>query len=306
MLAYIGQRLLSALPALFGVSLIVFAMLRLLPGDPARTIAGPYATADEIERIRAQLELDQPIAAQYARFLGRLVRLDLGTSARSSQPVFDEVLARLPNTMRLAVASIVIATVIGAIAGVLAATNHNRFPDYALSALMLFGVSMPAYWLGLMLIVVFAINLQWLPAAGSQDPGAWILPTVTLASYSVALITRMTRSTMLEVLHADYVRTARAKGLAQPAVVYGHALRNALLPVVTVVGLQFGTLLGGAVLTETVFGWPGVGQLLIDSLSARDYPLVQGAVLIFSALFILVNLAVDVCYAYIDPRVRYR
>ena len=170
---------------------------------------------------------------------------------------------------------------------------------------MLFGISMPVYWLGLMLIVVFAIKLQWLPAAGSQDPGAWILPTITLAAFSVAIIARMTRSTMLEVLRADYVRTARAKGLVDRSVVYGHALRNALLPVVTVVGHQFGTLLGGAVLTETVFGWPGMGQLLVDALFARDYPVVQGMVLTFSTLFILVNLAVDVLYGVIDPRIHY-
>jgi ABC-type dipeptide/oligopeptide/nickel transport system permease component len=170
---------------------------------------------------------------------------------------------------------------------------------------MLFGISMPVYWFGLMLIVVFTIKLPWLPAAGSQDPGAWILPTITLAAFSVALIARMTRSTMLEVLRSDYVRTAHAKGLVDQAVVYGHALRNALLPVVTVVGHQFGTLLGGAVLTETVFGWPGMGQLLVDALFARDYPVVQGIVLTFSTLFILVNLAVDVLYGYIDPRIHY-
>ena len=305
MLRYIARRLVTTIPTLLGVSLVVFMLVRLLPGDPARTIAGLLATEADVERIRVQLGLDRPAPVQYALFLTRLVRLDLGTSARTSQPVVDEVLARLPNTVRLAAASIALATVVGVAAGVLAATQHNRRLDYAISALMLFGVSMPVYWLGLMLIVVFAINLQWLPAAGSQEPGAWIMPTLTLAAFSVALIARMTRSTMLEVLHADYVRTARAKGLDRAAVVYGHALRNALLPVVTVVGLQFGTLLGGAVITETVFGWPGLGQLLVESIFSRDYPIVQGIVLTFSTLFILVNLAVDVLYAYIDPRIHY-
>jgi len=215
------------------------------------------------------------------------------------------VLARLPWTIELAATSIAVAAVLGIGGGLVAALYHNRRLDVVMSALMLFGISMPVYWFGLMLIVVFAIKLQWLPAAGSQDPGAWVLPTLTLAAFSVALVARMTRSTMLEVLRADYVRTARAKGLFERAVVYGHAMRNGMLPIVTVVGHQFGTLLGGAVLTETVFGWPGMGQLLVDALFARDYPVVQGIVLTFSALFILVNLAVDLLYSAIDPRIQY-
>jgi peptide/nickel transport system permease protein/oligopeptide transport system permease protein len=205
----------------------------------------------------------------------------------------------------LAITSIAVAAVLGIGGGMIAALYHNKRMDLVMSALMLFGISMPVYWFGLMLIVVFAIKLQWLPAAGSQDPWAWVLPTLTLAAFSVALIARMTRSTMLEVLRADYVRTARAKGLFERGVVYGHALRNAMLPIVTVIGHQFGTLLGGAVLTETVFGWPGMGQLLVDALFARDYPVVQGVVLTFSALFILVNLGVDLLYGVIDPRIQY-
>ncbi len=305
MLRYIARRLVSTIPTLLGVSIVVFLLVRLLPGDPARVIAGLLATDADVERIRRLLGLDQPALVQYWIFLSRLLQLDLGTSARTSQPVIDEVLARLPNTVQLATASIALATLVGMIAGVLAATSHNKLPDYVISALMLFGASMPVYWLGLMLMVIFAIRLQWLPAAGSSEPGAWVMPTVTLAAFSVALIARMTRSTMLEVLHADYVRTARAKGLSQAVVIYGHALRNALLPVVTVVGLQFGTLLGGAVLTETVFGWPGLGQLLVESIFSRDYPIVQGIVLTFSTLFILVNLTIDILYAYIDPRIHY-
>jgi ABC-type dipeptide/oligopeptide/nickel transport system permease component len=304
-LPYIARRLVSAIPTLLGVSLVVFLMVRLLPGDPARVIAGLLASEADVERIRHELGLDQPAPLQYLEFLGRLAHLDLGTSARTRQPVIGEVMVRLPSTAELATLSITFATAVGIVAGVLAATHHNRRLDHAISALVLFGVSMPVYWLGLMLIVVFAINLQLLPAAGSQQPGAWIMPSLTLAAFSVGLIARMTRSTMLEVLSADYVRTARAKGLSETPLVYGHALRNALLPVVTVIGLQFGTLLGGAILTETVFGWPGLGQLLVDALFARDYPVVQGIVLTFSALFILVNLAVDVLYAYLDPRIRY-
>jgi peptide/nickel transport system permease protein/oligopeptide transport system permease protein len=305
LLPYIVRRLLAAVPTLLGVSLVVFMMVRLLPGDPARVVAGMLASEADVDQIRHQLGLDQPAPVQYASFLVHLLRFDFGTSARTGQPVTSELLARLPNTAELASTSIAVAALVGMSAGLLAALHHNRRLDYLISALMLFGISMPVYWFGLMLIVVFAIRLHWLPAAGSQDPLAWVLPTITLAAFSVALIARMTRSTMLEVLHTDYVRTARAKGLFERAVVGGHALRNGLLPVVTVVGHQFGTLLGGAVLTETVFGWPGMGQLLVDALFARDYPVVQGIVLTFSALFILVNLVVDVLYGVIDPRIHY-
>jgi ABC-type dipeptide/oligopeptide/nickel transport system permease component len=304
-LHYVARRLVAAVPTLLGVSVVVFMMVRLLPGDPARIVAGLLATESEVEHIRHQLGLDQPAPAQYATFLTRLLHFDLGTSVRSGQPVTSEVLARLPWTIELAVTSIAVAAALGIGGGMLAALYHNQKLDSLVSAVMLFGISMPVYWFGLMLIAIFAIKLQWLPAAGSQDPGAWILPTLTLAAFSVALIARMTRSAMLDVLRADYVRTARAKGLVERAVVYGHALRNALLPIVTVVGHQFGTLLGGAVLTETVFGWPGMGQLLVDALFARDYPVVQGVVLTFSALFILVNLAVDLLYGVIDPRIHY-
>jgi len=306
MFTYIIHRLAAAVPTLLGVAVIVFLMLRLLPGDPARVTAGVLASAEDVERIRHQLGLDQPLVVQFALFLGGLLRLDLGLSARTSQPVIQEVLARLPYTIELAVMATAIATAIGIAAGVVAATHHNSKVDYLVSAASLCGVSMPVYWLGLMLIVVFAINLRWFPAAGADQPASFVLPSLTLASFTVALIARMTRSSMLEVLRQDYVQTARAKGLHERAVRYAHALRNALLPVITIVGLQFGTLLGGAVLTETVFGWPGIGQLLVESIFARDYPLVQGIVLTFSGLFILVNLAVDVLYAYVDPRIHYR
>ncbi len=302
---YILQRLIAAVPTLIGVGTVVFLMLHMLPGDPARVIAGLMASEAEVARIRHQLGLDQPLLVQYITFMVRLAHLNLGISARTSQPVMDEVMARLPYTMELAVAATAIAVVTGVIAGVVAATHHNTRVDYLVSAASLFGVSMPVYWLGLMLIVVFSINLRWFPAAGAGQADSFVLPSLTLASFIVGLITRMTRSSMLEVLRQDYVQTARSKGLAEQVVLYTHALRNALLPVVTIVGLQFGTLLGGAVLTETVFGWPGIGQLLVDSIFARDYPMVQGIVLTFSVLFILVNLAVDMLYAYIDPRIHY-
>lgn len=305
MFQYIVRRLLAAIPTLFGVACIVFLMVRLLPGDPARTIAGPLASEADVAMIRESLGLTKPIEVQFVTFMGNLLHLDLGLSARTSQPVLSEVMSRLPYTFQLALVAIILATIIGVAAGILAATHHNSLTDYLTSAFSLFGVSMPVYWLGLMLIVIFAINLHMFPAAGADQPISFVLPGMTLALYATGLITRMTRSSMLEVLKQDYIQTARAKGLAERVVIYGHGLRNALLPVITIVGLQFGTLLGGAVLTESVFGWPGIGRLLVESIFARDYPLVQGIVLTFSTLFIFVNLLVDVLYAYVDPRIHY-
>lgn len=302
---YFIQRLIAAIVTLIGISLIVFILIRLLPGDPARVIAGLLATEEDVQEIRIWMGLDKPLPTQYAMFFSRLVRGDLGISARTKEPVLREIGARLLATIKLAVISMLIAGIIGVVGGVLAAYHRNSIFDLLVSVSMLFGVSMPVYWLGLMLIVVFAVKLHWLPAAGSEKWSSYILPSFTLASFSMALVARMTRSSMLEVLGQDYVRTARAKGLREAVVLARHALRNALIPVVTVIGLQFGALLGGAVLTETVFGWPGMGQLLVDSIFARDYPMVQGIVLVFSFMLITVNLIVDILYAYIDPRIRY-
>jgi peptide/nickel transport system permease protein len=302
---YLAQRLAAAVVTLLGVSFIVFLMVRLLPGDPARVIAGVLASEEEVVRIRSQLELDRPLPVQYGAFLVRLARGNLGVSARTSEPVMREVLGRLPLTVELALVSSAFATMFGIAAGVVAAAFPYSVVDYLLSVVTLSGVSMPVYWLGLVLIIVFAIDLNWLPAAGAEQPASIVLPALTLGAFSVALIARMTRSSVLEVLGQDYVRTARAKGLAERAVLWRHALGNALIPILTAVGLQFGALLGGAVLTESVFGWPGLGLLLVDSIFARDYPVVQGIVLTFSALFILTNLLVDLLYAYVDPRIQY-
>jgi peptide/nickel transport system permease protein len=302
---YVIQRLVASGLTLLGVSCIVFVMVRLLPGDPARVIAGLLASEEEVTAIRRQLGLDRALHVQYGRFLERALRGDLGRSARTSEPVIRELMARLPATLKLALISTLLATCLGVVSGVVAATRLYSGFDYLVSLATLFGVSMPVYWLGLMLIIVFAVQLNWLPAAGADEPGSFVLPSLTLASFSVALVARMTRSTMLEVLGQDFVRTARAKGLREYAVVYHHALRNALIPIITAVGLQFGALLGGAVLTETVFGWPGMGQLLVESIFARDYPMVQGIVLMFSALFILTNFLVDLSYVLIDPRIHY-
>lgn len=301
----LAERFMASAVALLGVSVIVFLMVRLLPGDPARVIAGLLASEDDVQRIRLELGLDRPLHVQYGIFLTRLARGDLGKSARTSQPVATELRPRLEATLELAAVSAGLAAFFGIAAGVLAASRPYTAFDYLLSMATLFGISMPVYWLGLMLIIVFAVHLNWLPAAGAEGAASLVLPSLTLAAFSVALIARMTRASMLEVLGQDYVRTARAKGVSEALVVGRHALRNALIPIVTVVGLQFGTLLGGAVLTESVFGWPGMGLLLVDSIFSRDYAMVQGIVLVFSSLFILTNLVVDVLYAVIDPRIHY-
>jgi len=305
-LTYVVRRLLVAIPTVFGVATVVFFLQKLLPGDPAIIIAGPQATPEAIANIRRQLGLDQPLWHQYLSFLGGLVHGDLGISSRTGAPVIQEIATRAPYTAELAIASLALAILVGVAAGVIAATRRAGPTDLGISGSAVFGVSMPVYWLGLMLIIVFAVRLRVLPAAGTDE--GWlslVLPTVTLALFSMGLITRQTRSAMLEVLGQDFVRTARAKGAGRRSVLIRHALRNALLPIVTTIGLQFGILLGGAVITESVFAWPGMGRLLLDSISARDYPVVQGVVLLLSVAFITINILTDLVYAYVDPRIRY-
>jgi len=305
MLQYVIKRLLSTIPVLLGISLLLFFMLRMLPGDPAQVLAGQMASPEDVKIIRHQLGLDRPIFVQYGIFLSRLVRFDLGRSARTQNPVIKEIWARLPNTVLLAMAAITLACLFGIPAGIISAVRPYTWIDYLFTSMALFGISMPVFWLGLMLVVVFSMILHWLPAGGT---GSWkhiILPSFTLAAFVVAFITRMTRASMIEALSQDYTTTARSKGLREEVVIVKHALRNALIPIVTVVGLQFGLLLGGAVLTETVFAWPGLGRLIVDSILARDYPVIQGTILIFGLVYILVNLGVDLMYAYIDPRIRY-
>ncbi|MDR7485571.1 MAG: ABC transporter permease [Armatimonadota bacterium] len=302
---YLLRRLALAVPTLVGVTIIVFALIRLIPGDPARLILGLQASEDEVQRLRVELGLDRPLYVQYARFFGRLVRGDLGRSAVTREPVLGEIAHRLPATVQLAVASITVAALAGMTAGVISATRQYSALDYLVMTVALFGVSLPVFWLGLMLMLLFSVYLKWLPAGGYGTIAHLVLPTVALAAFSVAIIARMTRSSLLEALNQDYVRTAHAKGLRQRVVIVRHALKNALIPVITVIGLQFGALLGGAILTETVFAWPGMGRLLVGAITARDYAVVQGVVLVFAALFTLVNLAVDLLYAYVDPRIHY-
>lgn len=305
MLSYIARRLAVSIVTLLGVSLIAFSLVQLLPGDPARTIAGLLASPEEVERVRVRMGLDQPLPVQYGQFIGNVVQGDLGISARTRRPVSTELAVRLPKTIELAAVGTIIGSVIGIVAGVVAARYRNRFTDHAISMGSLFGISMPVYWLGLLLILVFAVNLGWLPAAGADRRTSIILPGITIGLFTIALVARMTRASMLEVLEQDYVRTATAKGAPNTSVVYRHALRNAFIPVLTVIGIQFGSLLGGAVLTEYVFAWPGIGRLLVDSIFARDFPMVQGIILVFALMFIIVNLVVDILYSYINPKIQY-
>jgi peptide/nickel transport system permease protein len=303
---YIARRLLLTIPVVIGVSIVVFAIIRMIPGDPARAIAGVNATPEFIQQVRIQYALDQPLYVQYGRFMADLLRGDLGRSIFSGRAVTTEIGERFPRTLLLASVSLVIATVIGVSAGIVSATRRNSVFDNASMVIALAGVAAPVFWMALMLQLLFAVHLRWLPATGIGTIRHIILPSVTLGTASAALMARITRSSMLDVLRQDFITTARSKGLGERVVVYKHALKNALIPVVTVLGLQFGILLGGAVLTETVFAWPGVGRLLVDAILRRDYPIVQGTVMLLAFLFVIINLVVDVVYAYLDPRVHYQ
>lgn len=302
---YIIRRFLIMIPVLFGISIIIFAMVRVIPGDPGYILAGPHATKEQVEQIREQLGLNKHPVLQYLLFLKNILRGDLGTSTRTGLPVSKEIMARFPNTLLLAFSSILIATLFGVFIGVISGVKQNSKFDYLSMLFALFGLSMPVFWLGLMLMLLFSIKLGWFPAVGAEGLKHLVLPSLTLGANSMAIIARMTRSSMLEVIRLDYIRTARAKGLAEKVVITRHALKNALIPVVTVIGLQTGTLLGGAVLTEIVFAWPGIGRLLVEAILSRDYPVVQGVVLLVATTFILINLIVDIIYSYLDPRIRY-
>ncbi len=306
MWTYIAKRLLLAIPVILGVAFVVFAMVRIVPGDPAQIIAGETATKEFVEAIRKDLGLDRPLLAQFATYMGSLLRGDFGRSIRSRAPVTLELKARIPNTITLTLAGLFVAVAVGVSAGIVSAIRPYSILDTGVMLVALAGLSMPVFWSGLMMIVVFAVWLGWLPAVGTGTPVHLILPAVTLGMATAAIIARMTRSSMLEVLRSDYIRTARAKGLAEPSVVNRHAFRNALIPVITVVGLQMGTLLSGAVLTESVFAWPGIGRLLVEGILTRDYPIVQASVLVVALAFVFVNLVVDLLYAVVDPRIHYQ
>lgn len=306
MIRYLVNRLALSAVVVFGVSVLVFLMLHLVPGDPAVVMLSEQANASDVQHLRYELGLDRPLWAQYGLYLERVLHGDLGRSIRLRRPVSELIAGRLPNTLELAVASLSLATVVGVAVGAVSAVRRGRLADHLAMAGALLGVSLPSFWLGLMLILLFGLRLSALPIAGNQDGFAsLVLPALTLATVPMATIARLTRSGLLDVLGEDYIRTARAKGLNELAVIVSHALRNSMIPVITVVGVQFGVLLGGAIIVETVFAWPGVGRLLIDAVSARDFPLVQGIMLFISISFVLVNLCADLVYAYVDPRIRY-
>jgi peptide/nickel transport system permease protein len=330
---YIIKRLLQIIPVILGVTLIAFALIHLAPGDPVRTMLGQHATQQEIDEIRAKYGLDQPLYVQYFIWLGDVLKGDLGRSILSHEQVTTEIASRFPNTIELAIAAMIFAILIGVVAGIISATKQYSVADYSVMGIALFGISMPVFWLGIMLMMIFGVFLGWLPIGGRIDlllpfqritgfmvfdsvitlNGAalisvlqhLLLPAIALGTIPMAIIARTTRSSMLEVLRQDFIRTERAKGLSERKVIYKHAIRNAMVPVVTVIGLNFGLLLSGAILTETVFSWPGVGRLVVDAVYARDYPLVIGCILVFALVFVIVNLITDILYTYIDPRIHY-
>ncbi|MBR5560851.1 MAG: ABC transporter permease [Clostridia bacterium] len=304
MLKFIGKRVLMLIPVLIGVSLIVFTLMQLSPGDPAMIILGAQAAPEDIANLREEMGLNDPLVMQFLRFLLGMFKLDFGTSYKDGMPVLTKLLEALPYTAQLTFSAVALALIVGIPAGIISATKQYSIFDRIATVAALIGFSTPNFWLSIMLILVFSVNLQWLPVSGTGTILHLVLPSIALGLQSAAVFTRMTRSSMLEVLNMDYIRTARAKGLSERVVILKHALKNALIPVITVVGLQIGLLFGGAILTETVFAWPGVGRLMIDSIRAKDTPVVQGGVIFTASIFVCINLLVDILYAYVDPRVK--
>lgn len=331
---YIVKRLFDLLPVILGITLLVFLFLQLIPGNPAIVLLGSRATPEQVEQLQTQLGLNQPLPVQYLSFLRKLIHFDLGRSIITGIPITQEIATRWTATFELSVAAMIVAMLFGIPAGLIAAVKKNGWVDNLIMSASLLGVSMPVYWLGLLLIYLFAVDLHWLPPSGrisitttlqpltgfyvldsilqlnlgalSDVLAHLILPALTVGTIPLAIIARITRSAMLEVLSQDYIRTARAKGVLERWVVMKHALKNALLPVVTIIGLQFGTLLGGAILTETIFSWPGIGSWIYEGILARDYPVVQGGVVFVAIVFVLINLLVDISYALLDPRIQYK
>lgn len=305
MTQYILRRLLALIPILIGVSIIIFLVMRLVPGDPARQSLGPEATGEQVAVLRKAWRLDEPLPIQYIAWLQRAVEGDLGRSTVSRVPVTEEIFTRLPATLNLTLASMAVAIIFGLVFGIISAIRHNTLIDRGTMLLALIGICTPSFWLGLILLLIFSVRLGWFPSTGAGGISHLVLPSVTLGVGAAAVIARVTRSSMIEVFSEDFIRTARAKGLAERMVVVRHALKNALIPIITILGLEFGGLLAGAVITETVFSYPGIGQLLIKSINNRDFPIVQGALLLFAVQFVLVNLIVDLLYARVDPRISY-
>jgi peptide/nickel transport system permease protein/oligopeptide transport system permease protein len=304
MLSLLARRLLLSLPTLAGVLVVVFLLLYVAPGDPVQAMVGERADPATIARLRAELRLDDPLPAQFLHYASGVLQGDLGRSYVTNRPIILDIAERFPRTVLLATAAMLLATISGITIGVLAAVRPNGWFDRLALASTYLGISFPVYWIGLLLIVLFAVTLRWLPASGYGSIAFLILPALALGSRSIAYLARVTRSSMLEVMGADFVRTARAKGLTESGVILRHALRNALIPVITVIGLDFGAYLTGSILTETIFSWPGIGRYVVMAISRRDLPAVQGAVLFLSVVFVLVNLVTDLAYQKADPRVR--
>ncbi len=331
---YIIKRILLLVPVLVGVSILSFLLIHIAPGDPARTMAGEHASPQTIHAIREKYGLDKPLPAQYWIWFERVLHGDMGRSIVSNEYVTKEILDRFPGTVELSLFAMLIAVAVGSLAGIISASKQYSFLDYSTMGVALFGVSMPVFWLGIMLMMIFGVFLRWLPISGrinilipfQRVTGFYLLdslikgnfpafisslrylllPSVALSTIPTATIARVTRSSMLEVLRQDYIRTERAKGLSERSVIYKHAVKNAMLPVITVIGLNFGLLLAGAILTETVFSWPGMGRYVVNAVRMRDYPVVQGCVMFFASLFVIVNLITDMLYVFIDPRIKYK
>lgn len=305
MLRYVSKRLVMMIPVLLGVTLLIFTMLHFSPGDPAVQILGDGATPEGIAELRLELGLDDPFFVQYFRYLGNLVlHRDWGTSYSMNRNVLDVILERFPYTLALASLSIALATLIGVLCGIVAAVKQYSVFDHVATVVSLMGAAMPNFWQGMMMILLFSVVLGWLPPSGIDTALCWIMPTLTIGTSTSASIMRMTRSSMLEVIRQDYIRTARAKGQKESVVIFHHALKNALIPVLTTIGLSFGRMMGGAVLTEAIFGVPGLGSLIVNAIKSRDYPMVQGGVLFIAIIFGFVNLGVDLLYAFCDPRIK--
>lgn len=305
MLKYALKRMLMLVPVLIGVALIIFSLLYITPGDPARLILGEQVSEEAIKEFRDKQGLNDPFGVQFVSYIYKAVRYgDIGHSYVTKKPVIQEVIAAFPATFKLALLAVLVAAAIGIPLGIVSAVKQYSFIDSVAMLFAMIGISMPSFWLGLLLILFFSVELGWFPSSGFDTPAAMVLPAIALGLQSMALITRMTRSSMLEVIRQDYIRTARSKGQLEKIIIWRHALGNALIPIITVVGLQFGNILGGAVLTESIFSIPGIGRLMVDAIKMRDYPVVQGGVLCIAISFSIVNLCVDLAYAWVDPRIK--
>lgn len=305
MARFLLRRLLLTIPVLIGVATLVFSLIHLVPGDPVQAMLGESASPQDVAQLRTKLGLDRPLLQQYASFARGVVRGDLGTSLRTNQPVTGIILERMPATMELAVSAMVVAILFSIPLGIIAAVGKGTYVDHAATTVSLIGISMPTFWLGPLLAIVFSVWLGWFPVSGRGTVANLVLPAVTLGAPLAAILARMTRASVLEELRELYVMAARARGVSEARAVLAHAFRNSLIPIVTVIGLQFGAVLTGAVITETIFAWPGVGRLLVQSISARDYPAVQGCILLIAVTYVSTNLFIDMLYGFLDPRIRY-